>query len=117
MEMQDSSERATIPLAGTSSRQTGHQASGASAEQIESWLVSYLANLLAIPESEVSRTLTFEQFGLDSAAAVALTGDLARWLETDLDPTLASKHKTVADLSGHISVNVRSPFDGNPGAV
>jgi acyl carrier protein len=71
--------------------------------EIEAWLVSYLASLLALPESEISRTLTFEQFGLDSAAAVAMTGDLARWLNTDLDPNLASKHKTITSLAGHLS--------------
>jgi acyl carrier protein len=97
--MQDSTERVTMPLVGTPDRRTG----AASAADIESWLVSYLANLLAIPEGEVSRTLTFEQFGLDSAAAVAMTGDLARWLQTDLAPNLASKHKTVSALAAHIS--------------
>jgi acyl carrier protein len=101
--MQDSAEPVTIPLARTLGLETGRRANGASAAEIESWLVSYLANLLAIPESEVSRTLTFEQFGLDSAAAVAMTGDLARWLGTDLDPNVASKHKTVSALAGHIS--------------
>lgn len=92
--MQESTERVTISLAGG--------ASAVSAAEIESWLVSYLANLLAIPENEVSRTVTFEQFGLDSAAAVAMTGDLARWLGTDLDPNAASKHKTISALAGHI---------------
>ena len=101
--MQDSAERVEMPLAGTSGLETGRRASVASAAEIESWLVSYLANLLVIPESEVGRMLTFEQFGLDSAAAVAMTGDLARWLGTDLDPNVASTHKTVSALASHIS--------------
>jgi acyl carrier protein len=90
--MQDSAlDRETMPV------------SQPSTAEIESWLVSYLASLLALPEDEISRTLTFEQFGLDSAAAVAMTGDLARWLGSDLDPNLASKHKTIASLAGHLS--------------
>ena len=52
--MQDSAlERETMPV------------SQPSTAEIESWLVSYLASLLALPEDEISRTLTFEQFGLD----------------------------------------------------
>lgn len=101
--MQGSTERVEMPPGGTSGLDTGRRARVASAPEIESWLVSYLANLLVIPESEVGRTLTFEQFGLDSAASVAMTGDLARWLGTDLDPNVASRHKTVSALAGHIA--------------
>lgn len=100
--MQDSTDRVTMPLAEAPSVET-HPPGGTSAPEIESWLVSYLANLLDIPETEVSRTLTFEQFGLDSAAAVALTGDLARWLGKDLSPNAASKHKTISALASHIA--------------
>jgi acyl carrier protein len=73
-----------------------------SSREIESWLISYLANLLNLPEAEVDRTIPFEQFGLDSAAAVAMTGDLARWLGWDLDPNVATQHRTVEALAAYL---------------
>ncbi len=72
-------------------------------KEIESWLTSYLANLLNVPESEVEPTVPFESFGLDSAAAVAMTGDIARWLGSDLDPNVATQHRTVEALAAYLS--------------
>jgi acyl carrier protein len=72
-------------------------------KEIESWLTSYLANLLNLPESEVEPTVPFESFGLDSAAAVAMTGDVARWLGWDLDPNVATQHRTVESLAAYLS--------------
>lgn len=74
-----------------------------SRKEIESWLTSYLANLLNLPESEVEPTVPFESFGLDSAAAVAMTGDVARWLGWDLDPNVATQHRTVEALAAYLS--------------
>jgi acyl carrier protein len=76
--------------------------------EIRSWLVEHLASLLDIPESEVSDTLTFEEFGLDSAAAVAMTGELARWADLELDPNLASQHPTIAAVTLHVAERLRA---------
>lgn len=76
--------------------------------EVRSWLVEHLASLLGIPESEVSDTLTFEEFGLDSAAAVAMTGDLARWAGLELEPNLASEHATIAAVARHVAERLRT---------
>ena len=73
-----------------------------STKEIEAWLTAYLANLLNVPESKIERTIPFEQFGLDSAAAVAMTGDLARWLGADLDPNVTFEDRTIQALAARI---------------
>jgi acyl carrier protein len=80
-----------------------------SALEIRSWLVEHLASLLDIPEHEVSVTSTFDEYGLDSAAAVAMTGELARWLRVDLDANLASEHPTIEAVALHLAGKPRPP--------
>jgi len=74
-----------------------------SAGEIRSWLVEHLASLLDIPESEVDVSLGFDEYGLDSAAAVAMTGELARWLRVELDPNLVSDHRTIEAVAQHLA--------------
>jgi len=74
-----------------------------SAAEIQTWLVKYMADLLDMPVDNVETDLTFDRFGLDSAAAVALTSDVARWLGRDLDPELTGDYQTIAALSEHLA--------------
>jgi acyl carrier protein len=48
-----------------------------SGAEIELWLRGYLATLLGIDLAKVDTTTTFDRYGLDSAAAIAMVGDLA----------------------------------------
>jgi acyl carrier protein len=73
------------------------------AAEIEAWLTTYLANLLNLPETRIEKTIPFEQFGLDSAAAVAMTGDLARWLGAELDPNVTFEDRTIQALAARIA--------------
>jgi acyl carrier protein len=68
---------------------------GASEEQVREWLVAYVARLLDIDPHEVDAATPLERYGLDSAAAVALTGDLAKWLGIDLEPDLIRGRPTI----------------------
>jgi acyl carrier protein len=62
------------------------------AAEIQTWIVSYLSELLEIDPD-----------GLDSAVAVGMTGDLEDWLGTKLDPTLLYDYPTVASFSQHLA--------------
>lgn len=73
------------------------------AAEIQNWIVSYLADLLEIDPDEVDVTISFDRYGLDSSAAVVLTGDLAEWLEREIDPTLLYDYPTVEALVQHLS--------------
>jgi acyl carrier protein len=77
-----------------------------SAAQIQSWIASYLAELLEVDSEEVDVTLSFDRYGLDSAVAIGLTGDLEDWLGTQLDPTLLYDYPTVSALSKHIASEI-----------
>lgn len=73
------------------------------AAEIQEWLVSYLAELLAIEKDKVDITTPFEQYGLDSSAAVVMTGDLAEWLGRELDPTLLYDYPTIEAMVQHLT--------------
>ncbi len=70
---------------------------------IQAWLVSYLAELLEIEPDEIDVRITFERYGLDSSAAVIMTGDLEEWLGYELDPTLIYDYPTIEALARHLS--------------
>ncbi|NEO73373.1 acyl carrier protein [Moorena sp. SIO3H5] len=75
----------------------------AKAKEIKAWLVSYLAELLEIESDEIDVTIPFDRYGLDSSAAVGLTGDLEDWLGSDLDPTLMYDYPTIEALANHVA--------------
>lgn len=79
------------------------QATKFSKEEIQAWLVSYLAELLKIQPSEVDVTIPFDRYGLDSSAAVGMTGDLEEWLGSELDPTLIYDYPTIEALAAYLS--------------
>lgn len=78
------------------------QSSPAPAE-ILNWVTSYLANLLQVDPDEVDITVPFDRYGLDSLAAVGLTGDLSDWLKREVEPTLLYDYPTVEGLVQYLS--------------
>ncbi|MCU0535564.1 MAG: acyl carrier protein [Hydrococcus sp. Prado102] len=79
-----------------------------SAQEIQEWIVSYLAELLEVDADEIDVTVPFDRYGLDSSAAVGLTGDLETWLETQIDPTLLYDYPTVEALVEHLSAQLKT---------
>ncbi len=73
------------------------------AAEIQVWLISYLAELLEISLDEVDATISLHRYGLDSAVAVGLTGDLEDWLGRELDPTLLYDYPTINALVQHLA--------------
>jgi acyl carrier protein len=71
--------------------------------EIQNWLVSYLSELLEIEPDEVEVTVPFERYGLDSSAAIGLSGDLEDWLGFPLDPTLLYDYPTIEALVQHLA--------------
>ncbi|MEO1340872.1 MAG: acyl carrier protein [Cyanobacteria bacterium J06635_13] len=72
--------------------------------EIQAWIVTYLAGLLETQPDEIDVTVPFDRYGLDSSAAVAMTGDLEDWLEREIDPTLFYDYPTVFALVEHLAV-------------
>ncbi len=73
------------------------------AVEIQNWLVSYVAELLIIEADEIDITIPFDRYGLDSATAIGLTGDLEEWLAIELDPTLIYDYPSAEALSRHLA--------------
>jgi acyl carrier protein len=70
---------------------------------VEEWLIGYLAPLLKIDRDQIDRRRPFAEYGLDSLAAVTLSGELERWLGRELSPTLAWDYPTIESLARHLA--------------
>jgi len=73
------------------------------AEVIQEWLVAHLATALELPQNQIDIRESFDRYGLDSLAAVTLTGALEEWLNTELPPTLAWDYPNIEELSQYLA--------------
>ncbi|MEC4805692.1 MAG: hybrid fatty acyl-AMP ligase/type I polyketide synthase [Jaaginema sp. PMC 1079.18] len=92
---------------------TNHQ------QQLQAWLIQQVADQLGIEPGIVDPQQPFAYYGLDSVAAVRLTGELEEWLERSLSPTLAYDYPTIAAMAAYLSGNeevlrVPSPEEAKP---
>lgn len=80
------------------------------AADIQAWIVSYIAQLLNISEREIDVTVSFDRYGLDSLAAIGLSGKLASWLEYEFDPTVMYDYPTIESLTEYLAeeLNIKS---------
>ncbi len=74
-----------------------------SAAEIQGWIVSYLAELLELDPDEIDLAIPFDSYGLDSALAVGMTGDLEDWLGKEIDPTLLYDYPTIEVLARYLA--------------
>jgi acyl carrier protein len=74
-----------------------------STDEIQNWLVSYLAKTIEVSPDEVDVKVPFEEYGLDSSMSVNLVSELEAWLEDTLDPTLVYGYPTIETLARHVS--------------
>jgi len=67
------------------------------------WLRARLAQVLECRPDQIGDEEPFARYGLDSAVAVTLTGELAAWLELDLDPTVFWEFAHPLALAEHLA--------------
>lgn len=72
-------------------------------EEIQTWLINYLAELFEIEPSEVDLLTPFTGYGLDSAATVVMVSDLEHWLGCRLPESILFDHSTIEKLSLHLA--------------
>src|SRR5262245_28875280 len=77
------------------------------AREIRRWLVEDIAARLGIAPSSIGLDTPFELLGLDSAKAVAVSGELERLLGRRLSPTLAYEYPNIAALSVYLADEAR----------
>lgn len=74
--------------------------------QISQWIKAYLGDILEIEIAEIDENYEFERFGLNSATAVSLVGDLEEWLDYELSPSLFFEYNTIAQVSAHLAETI-----------
>jgi len=70
---------------------------------IESWIVAHLAEELGVDSQEIDIREPFANYGLNSVAAVGLSGELEEWLGLKLSPTLVWDYPTIESLARYLS--------------
>ena len=70
---------------------------------IAAWLVSRLARESGLDDDEIDLTQPFASFGVDSARALLLVGDLEAWLGRRLPPIVLWNYPTVEALARHLA--------------
>jgi acyl carrier protein len=74
-----------------------------SAAEIQTWMISYIAEVMEIDPSKVDVKVSFDRYGLDSSVALALTNELEEWLRIEIDPTLLYDYPTIYALAQHLT--------------
>lgn len=77
-----------------------------SATEIQGWIISYLAKLLEVDPDELDVKIPFDRYGLDSSAAIGMTGELENWLGCPIDPTLIYDYPTIESFAQHLTEGV-----------
>ena len=90
------------------------------AREIESWLINHLAETLGVQRAEIDIRKPFVSYGLDSAQAIGLVGDLEEYIDRPLSPTLIWDYPNIEDLSRYLqsegstqAVKLRRPKKGD----
>ncbi|MFM7364963.1 MAG: phosphopantetheine-binding protein, partial [Cuspidothrix sp.] len=95
-----------LALSTASLEQQFSQNSTITLEQIQTWLINRLSTELKIPPTEIDIQETFAYYGLDSSAAIAITGELITWLECDVEPTLFWEYPNIEELASYLALSV-----------
>lgn len=71
-------------------------------DEIQEWVISYLIELLDVDPEDLDPTIPFDRYGLNSMAAVGLTGELEDWLGQQIDPILLYDYPTIEKLAEYL---------------
>src|SRR4051794_34672259 len=66
---------------------------------IAGWLRCYLIDVLGPAAAALDDRAAFDRYGLDSAAAIAMSSDLGQWLGCEVDAAAAYEHPSIERLS------------------
>jgi acyl carrier protein len=75
--------------------------------KLRAWLVTELARRVKCPEAEIDTAKPFDAYGLDSRAAVQVSGALEKVVERRLSPAILFDHATIDDLAHYLGRELR----------
>ncbi len=70
--------------------------------EIEAWLVMHLAETLEVDSDEIDVNKQFVTYGMDSAQAIGLVGDLEDYVQRPLSPTIIWDYPNISALAEYI---------------
>ena len=73
------------------------------AEVIQGWLIDRLAEIVELEPNQIDVGQNFEEYGLESAEAINLSGDLEDYLGCRLPPTLLWDYQNIEDLAQYLA--------------
>ena len=73
------------------------------AEAIQGWMIDKLAEILEIEPNQIDVGQDFEEYGLESAEAINLSGDLEDYLGRRLPPTLLWDYQNIEALAKYLA--------------
>ena len=72
-------------------------------EAIQGWLIDKLAEILEVEPNQIDIGQDFEEYGLESAEAINLSGDLEDYLGCRLPPTLLWEYQNIETLVQYLA--------------
>ncbi|KAA3617210.1 MAG: SDR family NAD(P)-dependent oxidoreductase [Calditrichaeota bacterium] len=73
------------------------------AREIEDWIINHLSESVGVDKLEIDINKPFVSFGLDSAQAIGMVGDLEEWIEQPLSPTIIWDYPSITTLSAYLA--------------
>jgi acyl carrier protein len=73
-------------------------------KEIQDFIAQAISKVIHVPAGDIDLNISFDRYGLDSAAAVELTGDLEHWLHRKLPPTLLYDYPNIRAVSAYLAV-------------
>jgi acyl carrier protein len=71
--------------------------------EIRSWMTEYVVTHLGLGADGVDVERPLDEYGIDSAQAVRMIGDLEDYLGRELSPSLPYRFPTIEALSAHLA--------------
>ena len=71
--------------------------------EIKTWIVNYVAEIIEVKPDVIDITIPFDRYGVDSSLVIQMSGDLAEWLQIEVDPTLIYDYPTIKSLAQHLA--------------
>ncbi|MDY7012706.1 MAG: beta-ketoacyl synthase N-terminal-like domain-containing protein, partial [Cyanobacteriota bacterium] len=99
------SDRSRLPLVPPKTSGNQQRAS----DEIATWLSEKLAQTLHVDSQAIDPHQPLASYGLDSATAVGLSGELETWLQRKIEPTLVYNYPTIAEIADYLAQKTPPP--------
>lgn len=76
-------------------------------ESLRQWLTEHLAARVNLDPADIDPSASFESYGIDSRAAVQVSGTLEKLLKRRLSPALLYERHTIDDLSAYLAEEMK----------